>query len=289
MRKTLYSVLGPLVLVMVAVTAPRPLTAQVLSTVGPPRGSVELIDMLAGKSTPRLDYGVPDLNGAWDHLGGIEFVQPVVRTDGSVCVLGCGTPLPADEQSPASYTRTFPYYKPEFLATVAGLRENQVRTDTALRCLPPGVPRLGPSWKVVHTSWEVVFFYDDPTGGHYRIIPVDGRDFRDDLPPSYLGDAVGRFEGDTLVVETVNFNEETWLADNGAFHTDGLRVVEHLHRVGDTIEYRAVAHDPAVLVDPWVEREQTIWLTDIELEEPVRCVDRDLDQILDGSHHDNPR
>lgn len=105
--------------------------------------------MLAAKSTPRLDHGVLDLNGAWDHWGGIEFVQPVVCADGSVCVLGCGTALPADEQSPGTYTRTFPRYKPEFLATVAGLRESQVKTDTALRCLPPGVPRLGPPWKIM--------------------------------------------------------------------------------------------------------------------------------------------
>jgi hypothetical protein len=109
------------------------------------------------------------------------------------------------------------------------------------------------------------------------------------VPASYLGDAVGRYEGDTLVVETRNFNEETWLTDNGAYHTANLVVVERLRRVGDTIRYEATASDPAVLLEPWKERSQTLWLSDRELEESPRCDDRDLDLIQDGSHHDNPR
>lgn len=109
------------------------------------------------------------------------------------------------------------------------------------------------------------------------------------LPPSYLGDAVGRFEDDVLVVETIDFTDETWLTDNGAFHTTDLRVVERLRRVGNTIEYEAVAHDPAVLAAPWQARVQTLWLTDQEIEEPVPCEERDLDDMMDGSYHENPR
>jgi hypothetical protein len=281
----------PAVLTLIVLAAAVAARAQV-PTIDPTRGSAESIARLASKPTPRTATGVPDLNGAWDHLGGIEFVRPQILPDGSVCVIGC-PPAPgttgASKPSPAMYTRTFPQYKPELLTKVAELSKNQVQLDTALRCEPPGVPRIGPPWKIVQSTREVVFFYDDPTGGHYRIIPVDGRGHRDGLPPSYLGDAVGRFEGDTLVVETVNFNEATWLTDNGAFHTKGLRVVERLRRVGDTIEYQATAHDPEVLVEPWVERMQTLWLTDQELEEAARCVDRDLHLIDDGSHHDNPR
>jgi hypothetical protein len=91
------------------------------------------------------------------------------------------------------------------------------------------------------------------------------------------------------VVETVNFNDETWLTDNGAFHTTGLKVIERLRRVGDTMEYQAVAEDPAVLAEPWVTRPRTLWLTDQELEESPRCEDRDMSLVTDGSHHDNPR
>jgi len=258
---------------------------------GQSRISAERLEEMASRPTPHLPDGQPDLNGTWDHLGGIEFVRPQVLADGTICVLGCppqeGPATTAPEE--ASREATFPSYRPEFLARVAELEERQVELDTALHCHAPGVPRIGPPAKIVQTAREVIFLYDDVNGSFFRIVPTDGRSHREDLPPSYLGDAVGRFDGDTLVVETVNFNEETWLADNGAFHTADLRVVERLRRVGDTIEYEATAHDPAVLLEPWTERAQTLWLADWEIEESPRCEDRDMHLIEDGSHHDNPR
>ena len=260
---------------------------------------------LAKKTTPHLADGKSDLNGTWDHLGGIEFVRPQNLNNGSVCVVGCppaaaagaggagtragGAGARAGGPPAAPPAPNFPKYKQEFLAKVKDLSERQVEVDTALQCQPPGVPRIGPPAKIVQTAREVLFLYDDVNGSFFRIIPTDGRTHRKDLPASYLGDAVGRYEGDTLVVETVNFNEETWLSDNGAFHTKDLKVIERLRRVGDTLQYEATASDPAVLVEPWKERTQTLWLTDREIEESPRCEDRDLDLIKDGSHHDNPR
>src|SRR2546428_626615 len=67
-----------------------------------------------------------------------------------------------------------------------------------------------------------------------------------------------------------------------------LKVVERFRRVGDAIEYQATAQDPAVLVEPWT-RAQALRLSDHELEESARCEDRDLEHVIDGSHHDNPR
>jgi hypothetical protein len=279
-----------------AIAAPVALVGQQ----APPRGSAELIKQLSSKPTPRLN-GKPDFNGTWDHLGGIEFVRPEKRADGSICLRGCapaaGTPRPAP--APAAAARpaqanppqaVFPKYKPEFLAKVEDLKKRQVETDNVLKCLAPGVPRIGPPGKIIQNSKEVVFLYDDVNGAFFRIIPVDGRTtYRKDMPASFLGDSIGRFEGDTLVIETTNFNEDTWLTDNGAFHTTGLKVVERLRRVGDTIEYTATAHDPAVLVEPWNAKPYTMWITSQELEEPARCEDRDLEHVVDGSHHDNPR
>ena len=244
------------------------------------------------KPAPRLADGRPDLNGTWDR-GGIEFVRPQTLPDGSICVIGCppasGTAPRGGGRPAAPAAPNFPKYKPEFLAKVKDLSDRQVQTDTVLQCQPPGVPRIGPPAKIVQTAREVVFLYDDVNGSFFRIIPTDGRRHRKGLPASYLGDAIGRWEGDTLIVETVNFNEDTWLIDNGAFHTKDLKVVERFRRVGDTIEYQAVAHDPAVLVEPWTARPRTLRLTDREIEEPARCEDRDIEHIIDGSHHDNPR
>jgi hypothetical protein len=106
---------------------------------------------------------------------------------------------------------------------------------------------------------------------------------------TYLGDSIGKWEGDTLVVETVNFNEETWLIDNGAFHTKDLRVVERLTRTGDKLEYRAISYDPAVLVEPWEGRVRNLQITDQQIDEPLRCEDRDLEHVVNGAHHDNLR
>jgi hypothetical protein len=280
MRTTISAIVGSLLM-----------AALVAGAAAQSRISAEQLEEMASRPTPRLPGGQPDLNGTWDHLGGIEFVRPQVLADGTICVLGCpsqeGPATPAPEE--ATREATFPRYRPEFLAKVRDLEERQVELDTALHCQPPGVPRIGPPAKIVQSAREVIFLYDDVNGSFFRIVPTDGRPHREDLPPSYLGDAIGRFEGDTLVVETVNFNEETWLADNGAFHTADLRVVERLRRVGNTIEYEATAHDPAVLLEPWTERTQTLWLADWEIEESPRCEDRDMDLVEDGSHHDNPR
>jgi hypothetical protein len=249
------------------------------------------------KPTPTID-GRPDLNGTWDtgyNEVAIGFVQPQQLGAGSLCVSGCAPPPGAARgggagravAAPPAPSR--PKYKPEFQARVKTLDANQVKEDSILRCQPPGVPRIGPPAKIVQTRREVIFFYDDVNGGFFRIVPIDGRPHRTDLPASYLGDAIGRWDGDTLVVETVNFNEDTWLTDDGAFHTKDLRVVERLRRTGDTIQWVATAHDPAVLSEPWSPPARTLTLTDQELEESPRCEDRSLAHMQDLSNHDNPR
>jgi hypothetical protein len=256
----------------------------------PDRGTVQQLQKLSTKATPKLADGRVDFNGTWDHLGGIEFVRPVKRADGSICLIACGPAPGGAPPAPFPPVQTdFPKYKPEFQAKVADFKKRQVELDTNLRCQAPGVPRIGPPHKIIQNAREVVFLYDDVNGAFFRIIPTDGRPHRKDVPASYLGDSIGRIEGDTLIVETVGFNEETWLTDNGAFHTKDLKVTERFRRVGDTIEWRATVNDPAILTEPWALKPQVMWITDFELEEPARCEDRDVKHIIDGSHHDNPR
>jgi hypothetical protein len=246
-------------------------------------------------SVPRLADGKPDLNGTWDNGGGIDFLRPQQREDGSLCVSGCA-PAPAPAPAPAAATPAparaapdRPIYLPEFAARVEDLRRRQQKEDPVLRCQPPGVPRIGPPDKIVQTTREVIFLYEDVSGPFFRIVPLRPGVRRADESESYLGDAIGRWEGDTLVVETTNFNDLTWLIDDGAFHTTELKVTEWLSRQGNEIEYRARVEDPQVLVEPWLPRPRRMVLTDIEMAEPAPCVEQDLSHMQDDSFHANPR
>ena len=248
----------------------------------------------AQKPVPRLSDGHPDLNGTWDNGSGIDFVQPQKSADGSVCIAGCQPvaaappprPPPPSGRTPAA---NFPHYRPQFLAKVKDLDKRQVEADPVLRCKNPGLPRIGPPDKIVQAPGQMVFLYDDVSGAFWRIIPMDGRPHRTDVDPSYLGDSVGHWEGDTLVIDANQFNDDSWLTDNGAFHTADMHVTERLHRVGDVIEWQVTVEDPKVLQEAWQPRMRIAKLTSSELAEPTPCVDRDLKHLVDDSHHPNPR
>ena len=238
--------------------------------------------------TPRTAAGHPDLNGTWDNGSGIDFVRPQ-NIDGSICVTGCPQPASAPPSNAVRLPPDRPTYRPEFMDKVRDLEARQVEEDPVLRCRNPGLPRIGPPDKIVQIPGQIVFLYDDVNGNYFRIIPTDGRGYREGVEETYLGDSVGRWEGDTLVVETVNLIDETWLTDDGSFHTADLRVVERLSRTGDTLEWQATSHDAAVLAEPWVQRPRIAHLTDRELVEAAPCIERDLAHMQDLSHHDNVR
>ncbi len=246
----------------------------------------------AAKAT-RLSDGHPDFNGTWENGSGYDFINPQKGADGSICISGCKSAAAAATGAPppprVRVEPDRPKYKPEFLAKIEDLSKHQVDTDPVLRCKAPGLPRIGPPDKIVQQAGQVVFLYDDVSGSFWRIVPTDGRKHREDADPSYLGDAIGHWEGDALVVETTSFNEDSWLTDNGAFHTDELRVVERLTRNGSTMEWQATVYDPKVLLEPWKVRPRKMTLSGKELQEPVPCVEQDLSHVVDGTHHDNPR
>ena len=246
-------------------------------------------------ATPRLADGKPDLNGTWENGGGIDFLRPQTKADGSVCITGCApvapvaAPAPARAPAAAPLPPDRPRYRPEFEARVADLKRRQQKEDGVLRCQPPGLPRIGPPDKIVQTAREVVFLYEDVSGPFFRIVPLRQGVKRIDDSETYLGDATGHWEGDTLVVVSRNFNELTWLTDDGAFHSGKLVVTERLTRRGDEIEYRAVADDPSVLAEPWQQRPRRMVRTDVEMAEPAPCVEQDLSHMVDDSYHSNPR
>ena len=238
---------------------------------------------------PRLADGHPDFSGTWENGSGIEFVQPLQK-GASVCIFGCGDAAPPPQATGSAPAPSQPKYKAEFAARVADLSKRQVSEDPVLRCMAPGVPRIGPPDKIVQRPGEAVFLYDDVSGNFFRIVPTDGRAHRKDAEPSFLGDAVAHWDGDTLVVETVKFNTETWLADDGAFHTKDLRVVERLRRTGaDALEWAAPVYDPAVLSEPWQVSPRAMRATSVDLVEAPPCIEQSLSHMVDDSHHTNPR
>ena len=179
-----------------------------------------------------------------------------------------------------------PVYKPDLLAKVKELSDLQAKLDPAFFCKLPGIPRMGPPAQIVQTPGAVVLLYGDHNA--FRVVPTDGRKHRTDVEPSYLGDSIGWWEGDTLVVEANQFTEDTWLGSDGYFHSPAMRVIERFQRAGDTMRYSATVHDPDVLAEPWTMTPRTLRLStdpaDSLVEAPP-CIERDAPHMLTNEHH----
>jgi hypothetical protein len=145
--------------------------------------------------------------------------------------------------------------------------------DLVYQCYPPGVPRIYIHpfpMEIIQLPGRVlmIFEYDHLV----RQIYTDGREHRDDLAPSYMGDSIGRWEGETLVVETTNFNDRTWIDRIAVPHSGEMRVVERFH-VNDRglLQIDMRVEDPVALAQPW-EFSRYYRKTDWTIEEQV-CED----------------
>jgi hypothetical protein len=98
-----------------------------------------------------------------------------------------------------------PMYKAQFWERVQYLDREGIKEDPTFHCKPAGVPRMGPPAKIVQTSTELIFLYAQ--GNIFRVIPIDGRphDPIKSQDTTWYGDAVGKWEGDTMVIDIVGF------------------------------------------------------------------------------------
>lgn len=142
-------------------------------------------------------------------------------------------------------------------------------------CLPPGTPRiyLQPfPFQIVQTPQEIfmLFEYDHTI----RQIFMDGRPHPTDITPTYGGHSIGKWDGDTLVVDTVGFNENTWLDRDGHPHSDQLHVIERFHRINlNNMTIDITMEDPKALAKPWVSTQLNFQLhPDWNIEE-LACTD----------------
>ena len=125
--------------------------------------------------------------------------------------------------------------------------------DPILKCLPPGVPRilLIPfPMQVVQIPGQIVMLFEYD---HFvRQIYMDRRQHPRDLDPTWMGDSIGKWEGDTLVVDTVGLNDRTWLDQVGHPHSDALHVVERIRRADyNTLVDDITVDDPKAYTHPW--------------------------------------
>jgi len=231
----------------------------------------------AAKPTPRLADGHPDLNGFWaigrgpDTPVGSGFGQrnPNIKR-------GDARNAAAQYADPNQ-----PPYKPELMAKVLDLAKNESKVDTAFYCKPGGVPRIGPPHSIVQApGMPIVLLYQMNSGNTFRLVPTDRTTHDPDAVEFYYGDSIGRWERDTLVVDTTGFNEETWLGIYGWFHSSMLHVVERISRVGDTLRYQATVEDPEVFTRPWTMNPWVSVRTTKEmLVENPPCVELDIEHV----------
>jgi hypothetical protein len=169
--------------------------------------------------TPRTVDGKPDLSGVW--------WSPVIVEPG----------------------------KPEWLPVAqqtASKRTANNRVDSPqVHCLPAGVLRRGPLIEFVQSQAILIEISDDDSPGFHQIY-LDGRGHPKEPDPLWYGDSVGHWEGDTLIVDRVNFTDEVWLDQPGHPHTDKLHVIERYRRPDlGHLEAEITVEDPGVLARPW--------------------------------------
>ena len=123
-------------------------------------------------------------------------------------------------------------------------------------CLPPGIPRMYATsfpFQIYQLPNRVLFVFEG--GAHmWRVVYMDGRKHTppDKLNPTYLGEGIGRWEGDTLVVDVTGLNDRSWLDAAGHPHTEQLHVIERFTRVNELIlHYEATIEDPGAYSKPW--------------------------------------
>jgi hypothetical protein len=170
------------------------------------------------KEFPRLSNGKPDFSGVYGFAGGRGGASPVLK--------------PGAEK----------------FKVVRGPEDTGLYAD----CMPPGVPQSFAApypFQIVQNLQTVVIFYEYPNV--FRIIPADGRPHPDDPDPTWMGNSVAHWDEDTLVIDSIGFNEKTEV--NGYRHTEKLHVLEKLRRVeAGNLQYEVTVEDPNVFAAPWV-------------------------------------
>ena len=230
-------------------------------------------------SIPRTADGKPDLTGVWQ--GGSTQPGAWQEANAGLGVGGTGrnpnAPVVGSSNDRPVGREGAPYQEWAARRVLEAFNRRGIDDPTG-HCLPAGIPRsvmlgLFPQ-QFVQTPTQLVILYEYMST--FRVIPF-GTQHPDDVIPSYMGNSVAQWDGDSLVVDVTGFNDKTWLAGTGTFHSDALHIVERYTRVSrDRIDYEVTMEDPNVLTKPWMLRSSLMLREGTRLQEYV-CAENNLD------------
>jgi len=157
-------------------------------------------------------------------------------------------------------------------------RERQSKDDPPLHCLPNGVPRQAPHpWRIVQQATHLFILFEGNTHS-FRQVFLDGRPHPEDPDPTWYGDSIGKWDGDTLVVDSVGFNDRFWFDFAGHPHTEKLHIVERFRRPDfEHLDYDVTIDDPGAYTKPFTLYGHSTYQHNTELYEYV-CNENNQDE-----------
>lgn len=199
-----------------------------------------------GGPAPRAADGHPDLSGVWfpGTAGGFTFNGGLRK-----------------QFDPKVTPEEEPPFQPWAAAKIKAMTKTDFELGRAsVNCLPRGVPGMfiiDPyPIQLVQTPGQIVQL--DELNNNFRVVHTDGRPHVEDPDPTFNGDAVGHWEGDTLVIDVIAIDERTWNNFVGWFHSDQEHVIERLSRPSmNYLSYQVTIEDPKVLTKPWTSAPHT--------------------------------
>jgi hypothetical protein len=212
---------------------------------------------------PRTPAGKPDLNGIWQALNTANYDLLAHSARPAMALReGPAGPIPAASVLPLGAVGAVPAglgvvegdeipYQPWAAAKRKENAENWVTSDPEIKCYLPGVPRatyMPFPFQIVQNDRFILIAYEYASAVRNIYMTDPGP------PPidSWMGQSVGRWEGDTLVITVTGFNGQAWFDRAGNFASEALRVVERYTRTGpDHLAYEATIEDPKVFTRPW--------------------------------------
>ena len=198
---------------------------------------------------PRTLHGAPDLSGIWQANNTANWdLEPHTARQGPLFQLGAAFSIPPGlgvvdgGQIP---------YLPAALAKRNDNRANWLKLDPEIKCYMPGIPRatyMPYPFQIVQSADNILFTYEYASAS--RVVRMNTT--AQSPAPAWMGWSVGRWDGESLVIEVTDHMEETWFDRAGNYHSDALKVTERYTALdANALQYQATIEDPKVFSKPW--------------------------------------